>query len=56
MILSRNVAMRGRRRGCLHRKEGDQDNAAYWFSRAGKPVWKEPLDSEWVSIVMELLG
>lgn len=22
----------------LHRKEGDQDNAAYWYGRAGKPV------------------
>lgn len=22
----------------LHRKEGDQDNAAYWYRRAGKPV------------------
>ena len=21
----------------LHRKEGDQDNAAYWYSRAGSP-------------------
>ena len=30
----------------LHRKEGDQDNAAYWYSRAGKPVCREPLDLE----------
>jgi hypothetical protein len=22
----------------LHRKEGDQGNAAYWYGRAGKPV------------------
>jgi hypothetical protein len=35
----------------LHRKEGDQDNAAYWYSRAGKPVCREPLDAEWLSIV-----
>ena len=27
----------------LHRKEGDQDNAAYWHSRAGNPVCREPL-------------
>ena len=40
----------------LHRKEGDQGNAAYWYNRAGKPVSREPLDAEWVSIVMELLG
>jgi len=26
---------------CLHRKAGDQDNAAYWYSRAGKPLCRE---------------
>jgi hypothetical protein len=40
----------------LHRKEGDQGNAAYWYSRAGKSVCREPLDAEWVSIVRDLLG
>ena len=40
----------------LHRKEGDQGNAAYWYGRAGKPVCREPLDAKWVSIVRELLG
>jgi hypothetical protein len=40
----------------LHRKEGDQGNAAYWYSRAGKPVCREPLDAEWLSIVTALLG
>jgi len=30
----------------LHRKEGDQDNAAYWYSRAAKPVCSEPLEAE----------
>ena len=40
----------------LHRKEGDQDNAAYWYGRAGKPVCRESLDAEWVSIVRDLLG
>jgi len=39
----------------LHRKEGDQGNAAYWYSRAGKPVCREPLDEEWVSIAKALL-
>jgi hypothetical protein len=39
----------------LHRKEGDQGNAAYWYSRAGKPMCRGPLDAEWVSIVKELL-
>lgn len=40
----------------LHRKEGDLSNAAYWYSRAGKPVCREPLDAEWLSIVKALLG
>lgn len=39
----------------LHRTEGDRDNAAYWYSRAGKPVCREALDAEWLSIVQELL-
>jgi len=39
----------------LHRKEGDQENAAYWYGRAGKPVCREPLDAEWLSIVRDLL-
>ena len=39
----------------LHRKEGDEGNAAYWYGRAGKPVCREPLDAEWLSIVTDLL-
>jgi hypothetical protein len=35
----------------LHRKEGDQDNAAYWYRRAGRPVCRETLDVEWLNIV-----
>jgi len=40
----------------LHRKEGDPGNASYWYRRAGKPVCREPLDQEWLSIVKGLLG
>lgn len=40
----------------LHRKEGDQSNAEYWYGRAGKPVCRQPLDAEWLSIVRDLLG
>jgi hypothetical protein len=40
----------------LHRKEGDQSNAVYWYGRAGKPVCREPLDAEWLSIVKALIG
>jgi hypothetical protein len=39
----------------LHRKEGDQSNAAYWYGRAGKPVCRQSLDQECISIVKELL-
>ena len=39
----------------LHRKEGDQGNTAYCYGRAEKPVCREPLDREWLSIVRDLL-
>jgi hypothetical protein len=39
----------------LHRKEGDADNAAYWYRRAGKPVCTTSLQAEWESIVEALL-
>jgi hypothetical protein len=31
----------------LHRKEGDTWNAAYWYSRAGKPFYNNSLEEEW---------
>lgn len=40
----------------LHRKEGDQGNAANWYGRAEKPVCREHLDVEWVGIVKALMG
>jgi hypothetical protein len=39
----------------LHRKEGDAANAAYWYRRAGKPVFTAGLEQEWESIVKALL-
>jgi hypothetical protein len=39
----------------LHRKEGDRDNAAYWYRRAGKPVASGALAAEWEAIVGALL-
>ena len=39
----------------LHRKEGDQSNAAYWYRRAGQPVCKTSLDQEWTEITTALL-
>lgn len=40
----------------LHRKEGDADNAAYWYGRAGEPVARGPLDEEWGRVVEQLLA
>lgn len=39
----------------LHRKEGDLGNAAYWYSRAGRPRTDISLDEEWEDIVRDLL-
>jgi len=39
----------------LHRVEGDQENASYWYGRAGKPVATGPLDEEWQVIATALL-
>ena len=39
----------------LHRKEGDQANAAYWYRRARQPVAHDSLESEWQRIVTQLL-
>ena len=40
----------------LHRVEGDQDNAAYWYRRADKPVATGALADEWLAITAALLG
>lgn len=40
----------------LHRKEGDESNARYWYSRAGKKFPKVDLKQEWNEIVKELLN
>lgn len=39
----------------LHRKEGDQANASYWYSRAGKPRPDISLEKEWEQITLALL-
>lgn len=39
----------------LHRVEGDQSNAGYWYRRAGKPQASAPLKEEWEAIVAALL-
>jgi hypothetical protein len=39
----------------LHRVEGDNENADYWYRQAGKPAAKGPLQAEWDAIATELL-
>jgi hypothetical protein len=42
----------------LHREEGDDSNAAYWYSRAGKrmPPSSLSIAEEWTQIAGELLN
>jgi hypothetical protein len=39
----------------LHRKEGDEANAGYWYRRAGRPPFRGSLDQEWDEIAEALL-
>ena len=39
----------------LHRVEGDESNAGYWYRKAGRPHAKTSLDAEWEEIVRALL-
>ncbi|WP_026462471.1 hypothetical protein [Adhaeribacter aquaticus] len=39
----------------LHRKEGDQWNANYWYNRAGRKMPNVSLAQEWEIIVQEFL-
>ena len=40
----------------LHRCEGDDGNAAYWYRRAGRPAAVGALDPEWGAIAAALLA
>jgi hypothetical protein len=40
----------------LHRKEGDEWNANYWYSNAGRRMPGHTLEKEWEDIVKELLA
>jgi hypothetical protein len=39
----------------LHRKEGDDSNAEYWYRRANKTPSRAPLEREWTEIAESLL-
>lgn len=40
----------------LHRKEGDLDNARYWYRKAKQPEATGALDEEWAAIADALLA
>jgi hypothetical protein len=40
----------------LHRQEGDEWNANYWYNRASRPNPGGPFEKEWKDIVVTLLG
>jgi hypothetical protein len=40
----------------LHRKEGDDSNATYWYSRAGKRPSRATFQEEWVEVTTALLA
>ena len=39
----------------LHREEGDQRNAEYWYRTAAKPVYRGPIDAERAAMTTALL-
>jgi hypothetical protein len=39
----------------LHRKEGVEWNAEYWYKRAGRKFHRPTLDAEWAALVAGLL-
>ncbi|MDB5239622.1 MAG: hypothetical protein JWP57_247 [Spirosoma sp.] len=39
----------------LHRKEGDQFNAGYWYRRARTAVFAGTLQEEWAALVQQQL-
>lgn len=40
----------------LHRKEGDEWNAGYWYRQAGKPFCALSLSEEWLQLVVAILA
>ena len=40
----------------LHRREGAEGNAEYWYKRAGRKFHREEMDDEWEALAEGLLG
>ena len=39
----------------LHRKEGEESNAGYWYNQAGRTPSQLPFEAEWAEIAAYLL-
>lgn len=50
-----DTAMGSRIHAYLHRKEGDLNNATYWYRQAGVSVERAGLDEEWRQLVADAL-
>ena len=55
--IAQNVASSGAAwvHAYLHRKERDENNAGYWYRRAGKPHARNSFEAEWEEIVRAFL-
>ena len=40
----------------LHRVEGDEANAGYWYRRAGKPIASGSTEDEWAALVRAMIA
>ena len=40
--------------GYLHRVEGDESNAGYWYRRAGKAAVTDSLEEEWQALDLQV--
>jgi hypothetical protein len=40
----------------LHRKEGEEWNANYWYTRAGRTFYRPTLKAEWEALVSGLIA
>ena len=40
----------------LHRREGDESNAGYWYAQAGKPHCRSSLEAEWEELARAYLA
>ena len=40
----------------LHRKEGDQSNASYWYRKAQKEIPNASIEEEWETLVKAMIS